>query len=84
LAPKTFFIETRFGCARVVDQWADGRDAVDDAVAACPVSCIHWVDRTRELPLLERAGLPHHPPHARSAPVLTTSFTAIAMPRFFS
>jgi len=56
LAPKTFFIETRFGCARVVDQWADGVDAVEDAIAACPVQCIHFVDRTRELPLLERVA----------------------------
>jgi hypothetical protein len=42
----------------VVDQWADGKDAVEDAVAACPVQCIHLVDKARELPLLERvAGL---------------------------
>ena len=37
IAPQSFYIETRFGCARVVDQWADGREAVEDAVAACPV-----------------------------------------------
>ena len=56
LAPKTFFIETRHGCARAVDQWADGRDAVEDAAAACPVRCIHFVDRATELPLLERVA----------------------------
>ena len=56
LAPKTFFIETRFGCARVVDQWADGIDPVEDAIAACPVQCIHLVDRHQELALLERVA----------------------------
>ena len=60
MAPKTFFIETRFGCARVVDQWADGLDAVEDAVAACPVQCIHWVDKTRELPLLAGVSSIHN------------------------
>ena len=56
IAPTTFWIETRFGCARVVDQWADGREAVEDAVAACPVQCIHFVNRRAELPLLERVA----------------------------
>ena len=55
-APETFHVETRFGKARVVNQWADGRDAVEDAVDACPVRCIHFVDRVAELPLLERVA----------------------------
>jgi ferredoxin/uncharacterized membrane protein YgcG len=53
-APKTFRVETRFGRARVVDQWADGTDAVVDAVETCPVRCIHIVDARLELPILER------------------------------
>jgi hypothetical protein len=58
LTNSTCTATTWFGCARVVDQWADGKDAVEDAVAACPVQCIHLVDKARELPLLERvAGL---------------------------
>ena len=56
IAPQSFYIETRFGCARVVDQWADGREAVEDAVAACPVQCIHFVNAHAELPLLERVA----------------------------
>ena len=56
IAPATFQIETRFGKARVVDQWADGRGLVEDAASACPVRCIHFVDRHEELPLLERVA----------------------------
>ena len=53
-APNTFRVETRFGRARVVDQWADGADAVADAVETCPVRCIHFVDPVLDLPILER------------------------------
>lgn len=53
-APNTFRVETRFGRARVVDQWADGADAVADAVETCPVRCIHFVDPVSDLPILER------------------------------
>ena len=56
IAPATFQIETRFGKARVVDQWADGLGLVEDAASACPVRCIHFVDRHEELPLLERVA----------------------------
>ena len=55
-APNTFRIETRFGRARVVDQWADGPDAVADAVELCPVRCIHFVDPVSDLPILERVS----------------------------
>jgi ferredoxin len=55
-APNTFRIETRFGRARVVDQWADGPDAVADAVEICPVRCIHFVDPLLDLPILERVS----------------------------
>jgi ferredoxin len=55
-APNTFRIETRFGRARVVDQWADGPDAVADAVEICPVRCIHFVDPVIDLPILERVS----------------------------
>ena len=45
IAPATFAMETRLGRARVLDQWADGEDAVMDAIDACPVHCIHRVPR---------------------------------------
>ena len=55
-APNTFRIETRFGRARVVDQWADGREAVAEAIETCPVRCIHLVDAAADLPILERVA----------------------------
>ena len=55
-APNTFRIETRFGRARVVDQWADGPERVADAVETCPVRCIHLVDAVADLPILERVA----------------------------
>eukprot|EP01018_Ginkgo_biloba_P011497 Gb_23863 [translate_table: standard] len=52
LAPKTFSIETVYGRARAVGQWAENEETVEDAIKACPVDCISWVDRT-SLPALE-------------------------------
>lgn len=52
VAPKTFAIETVYGRARAVGQWADSEDTVEDAISACPVDCISWVERAK-LPALE-------------------------------
>jgi len=51
-APATFEVEQTHGRARVTTQWADSDDDIDEAIAMCPVSCIHIVPR-RELALLE-------------------------------
>ncbi|KAH9323544.1 hypothetical protein KI387_018183, partial [Taxus chinensis] len=52
VAPKTFAIETSYGRARAVGQWADSEETVRDAIQACPVDCISWVERAK-LPALE-------------------------------
>lgn len=52
VAPKTFAIETIYGRARAVGQWAESEDTVEDAINACPVDCISWVERAK-LPALE-------------------------------
>ncbi|KAH7289831.1 hypothetical protein KP509_30G020400 [Ceratopteris richardii] len=45
IAPNTFAIESRYGRARVVGQWGDSKRAIGDAIKACPVDCITWVER---------------------------------------
>jgi ferredoxin len=40
LAEKTFAIESVYGRARVVSQWADSEPRIDEAIQACPVNCI--------------------------------------------
>lgn len=40
LAEKTFAIESVHGRARVVGQWADPEDKIQEAIGACPVDCI--------------------------------------------
>lgn len=52
VAPKTFAIESIYGRARAVGQWADSEDNVEDAIRACPVDCISLVERAK-LPALE-------------------------------
>lgn len=52
IAPNTFAIENRFGRARAVGQWADSQPVIEDAIKACPVDCITWVDRS-QLPAFE-------------------------------
>lgn len=44
-APATFRIEDDFGRSRVFAQWLDTEDNLQSAMDACPVSCIHWVER---------------------------------------
>lgn len=39
-ASKTFAIESAYGRARVVGQWADPEEKILDAVKTCPVDCI--------------------------------------------
>ena len=40
VAEKTFAIESVYGRARVIAQWADPEDKVQEAIEACPVDCI--------------------------------------------
>lgn len=46
LAEKTFAIESVYGRARVVSQWADSEPKIDEAIQACPVNCISVVERS--------------------------------------
>lgn len=51
-APATFRIEEDYGRSRVFGQWLDTEDNIQAAIDACPVSCIHWIEK-EELPPLE-------------------------------
>ncbi|KAM7463281.1 hypothetical protein LguiA_031402 [Lonicera macranthoides] len=44
-AEKTFAVESAYGRARVVAQWADPEDKIQEAIEACPVDCISMVKR---------------------------------------
>lgn len=39
-ANKTFAIESVYGRARVIAQWADSEEKIFDAIKTCPVDCI--------------------------------------------
>lgn len=52
LADKTFAIESVYGRARVVAQWADPEHKIQESIDACPVNCISIVERS-ELAALE-------------------------------
>jgi ferredoxin len=39
-AEKTFAIESVYGRARVVGQWADPEHKIQEAIETCPVDCI--------------------------------------------
>ncbi|KAL3640798.1 hypothetical protein CASFOL_015766 [Castilleja foliolosa] len=45
-ADKTFAVETVYGRARVVAQWADPEDKIQEAIGVCPVDCISIVERS--------------------------------------
>ncbi|KAJ6678122.1 CHAPERONE PROTEIN DNAJ C76 CHLOROPLASTIC [Salix viminalis] len=45
IAEKTFAIESVYGRARVVAQWADPEHKINAAIDACPVDCISTVER---------------------------------------
>ncbi|KAL6970127.1 hypothetical protein U1Q18_029832 [Sarracenia purpurea var. burkii] len=47
LAEKTFAIESVYGRARVVAQWADPENKIQEAMEACPVDCISIVERSK-------------------------------------
>ncbi|KZV56996.1 hypothetical protein F511_08154 [Dorcoceras hygrometricum] len=51
-AAKTFAVESVYGRARVVAQWADREDKIQEAMGACPVDCISFVERS-DLPAFE-------------------------------
>jgi ferredoxin len=51
-APAMFRLEQTHGRSQVWGQWLNNEEAIATAVDACPVSCIHWVDRA-QLPVLE-------------------------------
>lgn len=45
-AEKTFAVESVYGRARVVAQWADPEHKIVEAIEACPVDCISVVERS--------------------------------------
>ncbi|XP_062107924.1 chaperone protein dnaJ C76, chloroplastic [Humulus lupulus] len=45
-AEKTFAIESVYGRARVVAQWADPEHKIQEAIGTCPVDCISIVERS--------------------------------------
>jgi ferredoxin len=46
-ASRTFAIESVYGRARAVAQWADDEDRIVDAINTCPVDCISYVIHSR-------------------------------------
>ncbi|KAK7310246.1 hypothetical protein RJT34_07641 [Clitoria ternatea] len=46
LAEKTFAIESVYGRARVVAQWANSQHKIEEAIESCPVNCISVVQRS--------------------------------------
>ncbi|KAE8662296.1 hypothetical protein F3Y22_tig00113548pilonHSYRG00067 [Hibiscus syriacus] len=46
LAEKSFAIESMYGRARVVAQWADSEHKIAEAIEVCPVDCISIVERS--------------------------------------
>ena len=51
-APGTFAMDEELNVARVVTQWNDAEDAIEEAVLCCPKSCIFSVAKA-DLPMLE-------------------------------
>lgn len=51
-ATKTFAMEEEHGRARVMVQWADDEDLIQEAIESCPVDCISIIPRS-SLALLE-------------------------------
>lgn len=50
-ACATFRIEPEHGRSRVYAQWLDDEEHLQGAIDSCPVSCIHWVDKSQLAPL---------------------------------
>jgi curved DNA-binding protein CbpA len=55
-APATFRMNDDYGRSRVFAQWLNSEDEIEAAINACPVDCIHWVDR-EQLPFLEHIAV---------------------------
>lgn len=53
VARNTFYIEEKYGRARVFRQDGDPEDTIQEAIDTCPVNCIHWLDYS-ELKTMER------------------------------
>ena len=51
VAPATFRLEDDYGRSRVFGQWLDTEDDLQAAMDACPVSCIHWIEKEDLAPL---------------------------------
>ncbi|KAK1438007.1 hypothetical protein QVD17_03808 [Tagetes erecta] len=47
IAEKSFAIESVYGRARVIAQWADSETKINEAIEACPVNCISMVERSK-------------------------------------
>ncbi|KAK9052586.1 hypothetical protein SSX86_029215 [Deinandra increscens subsp. villosa] len=47
IATKTFAIESVYGRARVIAQWGDSENKINEAIEACPVNCISMVERSK-------------------------------------
>ncbi|XP_076904576.1 chaperone protein dnaJ C76, chloroplastic-like [Bidens hawaiensis] len=47
MAEKTFAIESVYGRARVIAQWGDPENKINEAIEACPVNCISMVERSK-------------------------------------
>jgi len=49
-ASRTFAVESVYGRARVVAQWADDEDKIIDAISTCPVDCISYAISSSRAP----------------------------------
>ena len=65
-ARNTFFLEERYGKARVIRQAGDPEPLIEEAIQTCPVDCIHRVDyktlrqleKQRRFQVMPKAGIP--------------------------
>jgi len=55
-APATFRMNDDYGRSRGFAQWLNSEDEIEAAINACPVDCIHWVER-EQLPFLEHIAV---------------------------
>lgn len=44
LCPKVFMLDEEAGKASVILPSGGPEDCIEEAIEACPVGCIHWVD----------------------------------------
>ena len=43
VAPLTFMMEDEYGRARVMMQYGDDEQTIEEAISVCPIDCIHYV-----------------------------------------